>query len=282
MAEKRSTTKSSRNVGPTNVGGGQSDRHKTPNRSGDDMEPISKYVCGQVKQLRKRKGWTLEELAAQSGVSRSMLSQVERGAANPTLTVAFRIAQAFDVSLGDLVDGAGGGPVFRHDEQCPNRIRRSGVELITDNAPSGHSEEPGRSWKHGRRTGARSAKHALPRTQTQCEATEIAKYLLEAIRSHTPDYLSNLAPAKLEQRLARWAKDIELGLRIDSHAGEDYRAIIDMCHRSSDLFWRDKLCRGKKVREKHDDLRLRLSQRRPPQRPSNTGAFVPRGEYTEL
>jgi mannose-6-phosphate isomerase-like protein (cupin superfamily) len=33
-----------------------------------------------------------------------MLSQIERGTANPTLGVAFRIAQAFGLSLGDLVD----------------------------------------------------------------------------------------------------------------------------------------------------------------------------------
>lgn len=48
----------------------------------------------------------MEQLSAESGVSRSMLSQVERGAANPTLSVAFRIAQALGVSLAELVEGA--------------------------------------------------------------------------------------------------------------------------------------------------------------------------------
>jgi len=37
-------------------------------------------------------------------VSRSMLSQIERGQANPTLAVGLRIAHAFDLSLGELVD----------------------------------------------------------------------------------------------------------------------------------------------------------------------------------
>lgn len=85
-----------------------------------DVEPLSQYVCQQVKTLRKRKRWTLEQLATLSGVSRSMLSQVERGAANPTLAVAFRIAQAFGVSLGDLVDGASTEnriAVVRHDDE---------------------------------------------------------------------------------------------------------------------------------------------------------------------
>jgi len=54
--------------------------------------------------MRRKQGWTLEQLAKSSGVSRSMLSQIERGSANPTLVVAFRIARAFGLSLGDLVD----------------------------------------------------------------------------------------------------------------------------------------------------------------------------------
>lgn len=62
-----------------------------------------------------------------------MLSQIERGHANPTLGVAFRVAQAFGLSLGDLVDHVevapridvirSGDPAFwfRDDDEC--RIR---------------------------------------------------------------------------------------------------------------------------------------------------------------
>ncbi|HZN36512.1 MAG TPA: XRE family transcriptional regulator [Pirellulaceae bacterium] len=96
-------------------------------------EPLSQVVCDRVRSLRKSKGWTLEQLASLSGVSRSMLSQIERRAANPTLGVAFRIAQAFGMTLGDLVESPQPGPridvirasdrgsLFRDDEQC--RIR---------------------------------------------------------------------------------------------------------------------------------------------------------------
>jgi len=69
-----------------------------------DIEPIAQVLCEKVKGLRKDKGWTLEGFAAISGVSRSMLSQIERGQANPTLAVACRIAQAFSISVGELVD----------------------------------------------------------------------------------------------------------------------------------------------------------------------------------
>lgn len=88
---------------------------------GSEVEPLSQYVCERVRQLRKRHGWTLEQLASMCGVSRSMLSQVERGTANPTLSVAFRIARAFGMSLGDLVDGATAErriEVIRRDDQA--------------------------------------------------------------------------------------------------------------------------------------------------------------------
>ncbi|MEE2640311.1 MAG: XRE family transcriptional regulator [Planctomycetota bacterium] len=70
----------------------------------EESDPLALQVCERVRALRKQHQWTLEQLASLCGVSRSMLSQIERGAANPTLGVAFRIAQAFGMSLGDLVD----------------------------------------------------------------------------------------------------------------------------------------------------------------------------------
>lgn len=97
------------------------------------IDPVHQLVSDRLRDLRKKKGWTLEQLASLSGVSRSMLSQIERGAANPTLVVAWRIAQAFGLSLGDLVDSKIARPkidviraddrncLFRDDAQC--RIR---------------------------------------------------------------------------------------------------------------------------------------------------------------
>jgi transcriptional regulator with XRE-family HTH domain len=86
-----------------------------------------------VKQLRTERGWSLEALAQASGVSRSMLSQVERNRANPTLAVTLRIARAFGVELGQLVETPGATSSveviraadrayhYRSDDQC--RIR---------------------------------------------------------------------------------------------------------------------------------------------------------------
>lgn len=66
-------------------------------------DTITQHLGGRVRALRAERGWSLQVLAGASGVSRSMLSQIEREEANPTLAVTLRIAQAFGMTLGDLV-----------------------------------------------------------------------------------------------------------------------------------------------------------------------------------
>ena len=73
-------------------------------------------LCQRIKDLRTTRRWTLEQLAATSGVSRSMISQIERQQVNPTFHVAYRIAQALGVSLSELVDDV-------HDETAIETIR---------------------------------------------------------------------------------------------------------------------------------------------------------------
>ena len=70
----------------------------------DAAEAINRHLGTRVKHLRNERGWSLESLANASGVSRSMLSEIEREQANPTLAVTMRIAQAFGMALGDLLE----------------------------------------------------------------------------------------------------------------------------------------------------------------------------------
>lgn len=98
-----------------------------------EPDPAGARLCRQMRALRKERGWSLEALAAASGVSRSMLSAIERGRANPTLAVACRIAQAFGRSLGELVESPGEASsvsvirsddrahLYRSDDQCTIR-----------------------------------------------------------------------------------------------------------------------------------------------------------------
>lgn len=96
-------------------------------------EAVSSHLCRRVRDLRKDRGWSLEQLAAASGVSRSMLSQIERNEANPTLAVTFRIAQAFGMTLAELLETPGAqssiqtirgndkAHLFRSDPDCQIR-----------------------------------------------------------------------------------------------------------------------------------------------------------------
>lgn len=68
---------------------------------------VGRHLGRRVKALRAERGWSLEVLAGASGVSRSMLSEIEREQANPTLGVTYRIARAFGMAIGDLVEDAG-------------------------------------------------------------------------------------------------------------------------------------------------------------------------------
>lgn len=56
-----------------------------------------------LRRLRRERDLTLEALAARSGVSRSMISKVERGEAQPTTPVVGRLAEALGVGISGLV-----------------------------------------------------------------------------------------------------------------------------------------------------------------------------------
>ena len=110
------------------------DKPKPPARPAPDAaDAINRHLGSRLKHLRAGRTWSLETLAQASGVSRSMLSQIESEEANPTLAVTLRIARAFGLSLAELLEIPGAGNSvnviraqdatyhYRSDENC--RIR---------------------------------------------------------------------------------------------------------------------------------------------------------------
>jgi transcriptional regulator with XRE-family HTH domain len=68
------------------------------------VEEVSSGRLGErVRALRRERGLTLEMLAEQSGVSRAMISKLERGEKNPTLVVAAKVAEGLGMNLSRLV-----------------------------------------------------------------------------------------------------------------------------------------------------------------------------------
>lgn len=65
---------------------------------------IGLRLAERVRELRRAKGWSQEELAHRAGMHRTFISQVERNIKNTTIESTERIARALEVKLGDLLD----------------------------------------------------------------------------------------------------------------------------------------------------------------------------------
>jgi transcriptional regulator with XRE-family HTH domain len=87
----------------------------SPASSTGDLAPV---VGANLRRLRGQRAWTLEKLAAASGVSRAMLGQIELGRSAPTINVLWKIARALDVTFSALISAreAGGTVVLRAAE----------------------------------------------------------------------------------------------------------------------------------------------------------------------
>ena len=91
---------------------------------GDASEPtagISRTIGRRVRAGRTGRGWTLDQLARRSGVSRRMVVNVEQGSANPSIATLLRLSDALGIGLPALVD-------TDDDISAPVVVRR-GAEL---------------------------------------------------------------------------------------------------------------------------------------------------------
>jgi len=65
--------------------------------------PQPPRVGAALAALRQARGLSLDELSRQAGVSKSMLSQIERHQANPTVAVVWRLASALGIGIAELL-----------------------------------------------------------------------------------------------------------------------------------------------------------------------------------
>lgn len=70
------------------------------------MKRVKAPVLGpRILEARKRLRYSLDGLAERSGVSKSMVSQIERGETNPTFATLWNLTQALGIDFSDLVAG---------------------------------------------------------------------------------------------------------------------------------------------------------------------------------
>lgn len=104
-------------------------------------DPLNQRLARRVAELRAQAGLSLQVLADRSGVSRSMISLIERAETSPTAVVLERLSAALGVTLASLFEPPAGpdgtsGPLARAKEQPPWRDPASGY-LRRNVSPAG-------------------------------------------------------------------------------------------------------------------------------------------------
>ena len=91
---------------------------------------LTQAISSRVKTEREARNWSLSELAERSGVSKAMISKIERGEASPTATVLGRLSGAFGLTLSTLLALA---------EQTGERLARRAEQMIWQDPETGYT-----------------------------------------------------------------------------------------------------------------------------------------------
>ncbi|MEH6823752.1 MAG: helix-turn-helix transcriptional regulator, partial [Motiliproteus sp.] len=68
------------------------------------MQELDQYLAKALKALRKEKGWSLDRTAKETGVSKAMLGQIERGESSPTIATLWKIAGGFNTQISTFLN----------------------------------------------------------------------------------------------------------------------------------------------------------------------------------
>jgi transcriptional regulator with XRE-family HTH domain len=87
-----------------------------------DTDAIGGHLAARLRTEREARGWSILDLATRSGVSRAMISKIERNEASPTAVLPGRLSGAFGLTLSTLLarsetDATGDGRVARAARQ---------------------------------------------------------------------------------------------------------------------------------------------------------------------
>lgn len=100
---------------------------------------IESVIARRLKEHRTARAWSLDELAHRSGVSRAMISRIERQDSSPTAGLLARLCDALGITLSQLMTEAEGpgAAVSRRDEQLQWRDPESGYLRRLVSPPGG-------------------------------------------------------------------------------------------------------------------------------------------------
>ena len=88
------------------------------------MENLNQIIANNLKDIRKKKGLNLEQTSSLTSISKSMLSQLERGEVNPTISTVYKLALGLKVPV----------TAFTKDTPSPfSKSAKSEVSPLTGN-----------------------------------------------------------------------------------------------------------------------------------------------------
>ncbi|ASQ05353.1 helix-turn-helix domain-containing protein [Sinorhizobium meliloti] len=92
------------------------------------IAPLEETMAMRLRELRMARELTLDDLAGRSGVSRAMISRIERGEASPTAQLLAKLCSALGTTLSALFasERSEASPLARHAEQRLWRDPESG------------------------------------------------------------------------------------------------------------------------------------------------------------
>ncbi|MDI6601626.1 MAG: cupin domain-containing protein [Thermoanaerobacteraceae bacterium] len=91
------------------------------------MPEIDIDLGTKLRNLRKTKHMSIEQLAEKAGLSIGLISQIERNLNSPTVSTLYKIAEALDTHIGYFFDDSRQGAVVRMDERRVIKLPRSNL-----------------------------------------------------------------------------------------------------------------------------------------------------------
>ena len=142
-------------------------RNNRPHSHGADVDRAAatmREVGAQIRRVRTRRGMTLQDLAAETGISMSMLSMLERGVATPSIGTLVAVSSALGTHMSDLFDNSHDierSPVHRLSDQVEvetaegvlrrlvHHDTRHGLEMVINEYEPGTSSSPAATHHSG-------------------------------------------------------------------------------------------------------------------------------------
>lgn len=165
----------------------------------ENADAILAKLPARLKEARRAQGLSLDAVAKLSGVSRSMVSQIERGESSPTIATLWNLTRALQVDFAGLLDDAPGREieVLRATDVPTIENRGSGCTIRILSPP----EEAGRHEVYELRLAAGGVLDSLPHSRGAREHLSVIEGRVEVVSGGGSD---TLGPGDT----ARYAADV--------------------------------------------------------------------------